>query len=205
MARVDLIVRTAAAAVFLAALAGPATPLAAAGSAVETAPSGGSRQRAAELDVLFAALKNAPNEAAARAIEDTIWRRWMQAPDQRIEALLQDAMARRGVYDFAGARTLLDEAVAGAPNYAEVYNQRGYVLFLQEDFDGALADVDRAIEIEPRHFAAMAGRALILMRQGRHQLAQAQLRRAVEIHPFLKERSLLVGEPGKPPRPGVDL
>ena len=191
-------------AVFLVAagFAGPSPDFA---GAAQAAPPGDSRQNAAGLDRLFAALKTAPNEAAARAIEDTIWRRWMQAPDRHTQGLVREAMARREVYDFAGARALLDEAVAAAPNYAEVYNQRGFVLFLQDDFDAALQDVDRAIELEPRHFAAMAGRALILMRQGRHRLAQAQLRRAVAIHPFLKERSLIVGEPEKPPRPGVDL
>ena len=53
----------------------------------------------------------------------------------------------------------------------------------------------------------MAGRALILMRQGRVELAQKQLRAAVAVDPFLKERSMLVPEPGEAPaqRPGVDL
>lgn len=204
MARTDFITRIVAAGLCLA-VAGLATPSAAEGPPAERAPSGGAGQSAAELDGLFAALKAAPSEAAARAIEDRIWRRWMEAPDRRTEELVQEAMARRGVYDFAGARTLLDEAVARAPDYPEAYNQRGFVRFLQDDYDAALEDVDRAIAIEPRHFAAMAGRALILMRQGRHQLAQAQLRQAIEIHPFLKERSLLVGGPDEPPRPGIDL
>ncbi|WP_370194784.1 tetratricopeptide repeat protein, partial [Aurantimonas coralicida] len=100
-----------------------------------------------------------------------------------------------------------DAAVAAAPDYAEAFNQRGFVRFLQEDFDGALADVDRAITLEPKHFAAMSGRAIILMRQGRFRLAQAQLREAVAIHPFLKERAMIVPEaPDTPADPGgIDL
>lgn len=156
-------------------------------------------------DRLFEALKAAPDEATARAIEDRIWRIWMQAPDERTGELVREAMARREVYDLAGAKSLLDEAAARAPDYAEIYNQRGFVRFLQDDFDGALEDVDRAIELEPRHFAAMAGRALILMRQGRHLLAHKQLREAVAIDPFLKERGLIAGEPEPPVKPGVDL
>lgn len=156
-------------------------------------------------DRLFEALKAAPDERAARVIEDRIWRFWMQAPDARTGELVREAMARREVYDLAGAKSLLDEAAARAPDYAEIYNQRGFVRFLQDDFDGALEDVDRAIELEPRHFAAMAGRALILMRQGRHALAQKQLREAVAIDPFLKERGLIAGEPEPPASPGVDL
>ena len=168
---------------------------------------GQSEADAQGFDDLYSALKQAKDEATARQIENRIWQRWMRAPDSRTGDLVREAMDRRGVYDFAGAKTLLDEAVARSPDYAEAYNQRGFVLFLQDDYDGALADVDRAIEREPRHFAAMAGRAMILMRQGRHQLAQTQLREAVAIHPFLKERGLIVGEPAKPLQtlPGVDL
>lgn len=157
---------------------------------------------------LFAALKNAATEAEGRAAEAAIWRHWMQAaPDAATRRLVEEAMDRRGSYDFAGARALLDAAVAAAPDYAEAFNQRGFVRFLQEDFDGALADVDRAIALEPKHFAAMSGRAIILMRQGRFRLAQAQLREAVAIHPFLKERAMIVPEaPDTPAAPGgIDL
>jgi len=157
---------------------------------------------------LFAALKNAATEAEGRAAETAIWRHWMEAaPDAATRRLVEEAMDRRGSYDFAGARALLDTAVAAAPDYAEAFNQRGFVRFLQEDFDGALADVDRAIALEPRHFAAMSGRAIILMRQGRFRLAQTQLREAVAIHPFLKERAMIVPEaPDTPAAPGgIDL
>ncbi|MBP0616607.1 tetratricopeptide repeat protein [Jiella mangrovi] len=174
-------------------------------SASERAVEGKGARQDDELATLFQALRAARDEASARRIEDRIWRRWMQAPDARTAELVREAMARREVYDFAGARSLLDEAVARSPNYAEVYNQRGFILFLQDDLDGALGDVDRAIALEPRHFAAMAGRALILMRQGRHRLAQKQLREAVTIDPYLKERNLLVGGEPEPGSPGIEL
>ncbi|MEF2551172.1 hypothetical protein VQ042_07310 [Aurantimonas sp. A2-1-M11] len=157
---------------------------------------------------LFAALKHAATEAEARAVESAIWRHWIgAAPDLATRQLVERAMERRGSYDLAGARSLLDEAIIAASGYAEAWNQRGFVRFLQDDFDGALGDVDQAIALEPRHFAAMSGRALILMRQGRFGLAQTQLRAAVAIHPFLKERALIAPAPADDPAPtgGVDL
>lgn len=156
---------------------------------------------------LFAALKNAATEAEGRAAESAIWHHWMDAaPDLATRQLLERAMERRESYDFAGARSLLDEAIAASPGYAEAWNQRGFVRFLQDDFDGALGDVDQAIALEPRHFAAMSGRAIILMRQGRFGLAQSQLRAAVAIHPFLKERAMIVPvAPADPTPAGVDL
>jgi tetratricopeptide (TPR) repeat protein len=156
---------------------------------------------------LFAALKNAADEAEGRAAESAIWHHWVAAaPDLATRQLLERAMERRESYDFAGARSLLDQAIAASPGYAEAWNQRGFVRFLQEDLDGALADVDQAIALEPKHFAAMSGRAIILMRQGRFGLAQSQLRAAVAIHPFLKERSMIApAAPAEPAPAGIDL
>ncbi|HEX2018313.1 MAG TPA: tetratricopeptide repeat protein [Aurantimonas sp.] len=156
---------------------------------------------------LFAALKNAADEAEGRAAESAIWHHWMAAaPDLATRQLLERAMERRQSYDFAGAHSLLDQAIAAAPDYAEAWNQRGFVRFLQDDLDGALADVDQAIALEPKHFAAMSGRAIILMRQGRFGLAQSQLRAAVAIHPFLKERGMIAPvAPAVPAPAGIDL
>ncbi|WP_082837170.1 tetratricopeptide repeat protein [Labrenzia sp. OB1] len=147
----------------------------------------------AEQDALFLALKNAPNEAVARKIEDDIWYSWLNAaPTPEIRARIDKAMERRGVYDFQGARDLLDEVVAQAPDYSEGWNQRAFILFLQGDYEASLEDIERALKLEPRHFGALSGKAMIFMTLGRVKLGQDALRKAVEIHPFLKERNMLL-------------
>jgi len=154
-----------------------------------------------EIDTLFQELKEAGSEFEARQTENLIWQHWFAAaPDEETASLVDRAMERRRSYDFAGAKELLDKAVARAPDYSEVWNQRAFVLFLQGKLDRSLEDIDRALELEPRHFGALAGKARILMRQGRVQLGQKALRQAVEIYPFLRERSLLLPEPK-----GIDL
>lgn len=145
---------------------------------------------------LFETLKNARSEQAGRAAEEAIWLFWMHnAPDAETEALVSRAMERREAYDFEAARLILDEVVAGAPDYAEGWNQRAFIHFLQEKLDKALEDLDRALELEPKHFGALAGKARILMQQGRFELGQKVLREAVEIHPWLKERGMLIPVP----------
>lgn len=153
---------------------------------------------------LFESLKNARTEAEGRAIENAIWEMWMaQAPNEDIARSVKDAMDARESYDYDRALALLDAAIAAAPDYAEVWNQRAFIRFLKEDFDGALTDIEKTLMLEPRHFAALSGRALVLMRQGRMELAQQALREAVAIHPWLKERSMIVPEPGEvAPAPG---
>ncbi|QDY99996.1 tetratricopeptide repeat protein [Nitratireductor mangrovi] len=148
---------------------------------------------------LFAELESAPTEQQGRAVEDAIWRLWMaEAPTAAIRRDVAEAMSARDGYDFARARDILDEVVRAAPGYAEGWNQRAFIHFLQGNLDESLQDIDHALELEPKHFAALAGKAIILMQQGRPRLAQEALRRAVGIHPWLKERSMLLPEPPGP-------
>jgi len=155
---------------------------------------------ASDRDALFDALKNAPSEIDAEKIEDAIWLSWLaEAPTADIRRKVDTAMQRRDAYDFAGAKTLLDEVVEEAPDYAEGWNQRAFILFLQGNYEASLEDIERTLALEPRHFGALSGRALIFMTLGRVALGQEALREALEIHPFLKERNMLIE-----PR-GVDL
>lgn len=149
-------------------------------------------------DALFDALKSAKTEAEARLVEDQIWWFWLgEAPDTETRHLVDEAMRKRDSYDFEGARLLLNDAVKRAPDYAEVWNQRAFILFLQDKLDEALEDADRALELEPRHFGALSGKAHILMRQGRIELGQQALRQAIEIYPFIKERHMLIEPKGE--------
>ncbi len=153
-----------------------------------------------ERDALFEALKNAPSELEAEKIENEIWKSWLEAaPTPEIQAKLEEGMHRRNVYDFQGAKDLLDEVIAEAPDYPEGWNQRAFVLFLQGNYEDSLEDIERALELEPRHFGALSGKAMIFMTLGRVKLSQKALREAVRIHPYLKERNMLI-QPG-----GVDL
>ncbi len=152
---------------------------------------------AEEGERLFRYLAEARDEAEARAMEDEIWRHWMQAPDTAAADLMAKAMERRGNYDYAGAVAILDELIALAPEWAEAWNQRATIRFLQGDLTGSLADIEETLQREPRHFGAMAGMALILTQQGRVPQAQTILRDAVKIDPFLRERTMIVTIPGE--------
>lgn len=179
------------------------TNLAAADSAPERRGLGRSgveataKKAASERDALYEALKNAPSEREAELIEDRIWHSWLDAaPTPEIRTKIDAGMRRRDVYDFAGAKALFDEVVEAAPDYAEGWNQRAFIHFLQGNYEESLRDIDRALELEPRHFAALSGRALCQMTLGRVQLGQEALRQAIAIHPFLKERDMLIEPPG---------
>jgi Tfp pilus assembly protein PilF len=95
-------------------------------------------------------------------------------------ALSVEAMNAR---DLATARRHLDVLIAIEPNYAEGWNKRATVFFMEGDFAASLADIRRTLEIEPRHFGALSGLGMILERMDQKAGALKAFRDALAIHP----------------------
>tara|TARA_R110002033_G_scaffold64188_5_gene115192 strand:- start:255 stop:833 length:579 start_codon:yes stop_codon:yes gene_type:complete len=157
-----------------------------------------------ELATLFEQARAAPTEMAARAATDGLWKVYLRAPDAEAQAVLDRGMARRDSYDYLGAKTDFDRLIAYCPDYAEGWNQRAFVYYLQGDFVRALADLDEALARTPDHVPAQSGRALTLMQLGQREEARAQLLEALANNPWLSERALIA--PGAPlgPQPPAD-
>ncbi len=144
----------------------------------------------ADLDKLIEQANAAENETSGREISGKMWELWLKAPDAAAQEVLDKGMRARASYDFLSAIDAYDTLVDYCPNYAEGYNQRAFVYFLQGSFDKALIDLDSALELSPRHVGAQSGRALTLMNLGRMSEARIQLQAALKNNPWLSERFL---------------
>lgn len=170
----------------LLALWGPALAFAAA-----TPPAFAQTEReAAALDALFAQLKAAPDEMAARAITDQIWLYWTTPADPALAARMREVLRLRQRADFPAVIAALDDIIAEYPTYAEAWNQRATIYYLLSNYDRSLADIEKVLEFEPRHFGALVGRAVIYKTQGKQALAVKDMAAALAIHPFLTERAM---------------
>lgn len=162
-----------------------------------------------ELAALFDAARAAPSEAAARGAAEGLWKVYLRAPDAKAQAVLDRGMARRDSYDFLGAKADFDRLIAYCPAYAEGWNQRAFVYYLQGDYARALVDLDAALARSPDHVAAQSGRALTLMQLGQRAEARAQMLAALANNPWLSERSLIAPGaplgPQPPAAPGKDI
>lgn len=147
--------------------------------------------RGALREELFQALKHAPNEQEAQLAAGRIWVFWMQGPDEEASRQISEIFAARGANDVDKALRIADALVARLPGYAEGWNQKATLLFMQGKYDASLEAIKRVLALEPKHFGALSGKAMILLRQGRMGLAQLTLLKALDIHPFLAERYLL--------------
>mgnify|MGYP000580601781 CR=1 FL=1 len=147
---------------------------------------------------LLSRLLDVRSELAARAVNNDLWRLWVQAPDDQSQALLDKGMAQREAFDLLGAAVTLDRLIDYCPEYSEGLNQRAFVAFLQNDMATSLDLLDRTLDIRPVHLGALTGKALTLMQLGREEEAQVVLRQALRLNPFLAERRFLTEPPGEP-------
>lgn len=151
---------------------------------------------------LFAKLQSVGSDAAAQGVSNQLWELWTDAPNEQAQALLDQGMSRRAVFDFLGALQALDRLVAYCPDYAEGYNQRAFVQYLRRDFSAALSDLDRALALTPTHLGALSGKALSLYGLGRLEEAGQVLDEALALNPWLPERHLRA--PGGPLAPRTE-
>ena len=146
---------------------------------------------AKERAALFAELATAKNDAEAREIEEWLWTFWRGLADDESRQLLEQSRAAQLRFDYAEALIYNKAVVKHAPQFAEGWNQLGYVYFLAGQYDASLDAIEHVLELEPMHYAALAGKGIILYYAGKVEEAQAPLRRALAIDPWLKERNLI--------------
>jgi tetratricopeptide (TPR) repeat protein len=144
---------------------------------------------------LFAELRAAKNEADAREIEDKIWKFWRSFADLESKRLLEVSREAQLRFDIGNALLAMEALIKHQPQFAEGWNQYGYMLFLAGSYDAALEAIEKTVELEPMHYAAFAGKGIILIQQGKEAQAQAPLKRALTINPWLKERNLISKNP----------
>ena len=138
------------------------------------------------LDTLFEALKVAPDDESAKAIEDRIWSVWMVSGSDTCNLLMARVKAATDDKDYDLAIKLLDAIIALKPDYVEAYNRQATIYYLKKDYGHSLADIGEVLAREPRHFGALAGLGLILQEIGDDKHALEAYRRALAIDPHLE-------------------
>jgi tetratricopeptide (TPR) repeat protein len=155
----------------------------------------GDRNR--NIEFLFGALKAAPDDASAKAVEDRIWAVWTAAGNETTNLLM--SRAKRAI-DDAGkegndtekdkeydlALRLLGSIIEIKPDFTEAWNRRATVYFMKKDYANSLADLSKVLAREPRHFGALSGLGLIMQDIGDEKRALDAYRKALDVYPRLK-------------------
>ncbi|HLN37442.1 MAG TPA: hypothetical protein VK337_06635, partial [Xanthobacteraceae bacterium] len=102
-----------------------------------------SESAAKERAALFAALAAAKSDAEAREIEERLWTFWRSLADDESRQLLEQSREAQLRFDYAEALIYNKEVVKHAPQFAEGWNQLGYIYFLAGQYDDSLAAIER--------------------------------------------------------------
>ena len=138
------------------------------------------------LDFLFGALKVAPDDVTAKAIEERIWALWAVTRSDTTTLLMARAQTAMEQHDFDLAIKLLDAVIKIKPKYVEAWNRRATIYYMKKDYGHALADIREVLRREPRHFGALSGLGLIMQDIGDDKQALEVYRRALSIYPRLQ-------------------
>jgi tetratricopeptide (TPR) repeat protein len=138
------------------------------------------------LDFLFGALKAAPDDETARAVEQRIWALWVHSRSDTATLLMTRVQKAIEQKDLDLAVKLLDAIVKVKPDYIEAWNRRATIYYMKKDYGRSIADIREVLKREPRHFGALTGLGLILQDIGDDKQALEVYRRALAVYPRIE-------------------
>jgi Tfp pilus assembly protein PilF len=141
----------------------------------------------ARLADLFRELAAGEEACSAEDIEDQIWALWASHEDRAAEETMAEAIDAMSSGKLQRAKPLLDRLVVAHPDWAEAWNKRATLAYIEKRDADSLRDIERALSLEPRHFGAISGFGNICLRQGYLNEARAAFQIALSINPHLEE------------------
>lgn len=191
MPNLKLLAILSAAAVALAFLGPPVTPVVAQdapkntkrGPATPSLPKTAA-ERDKALGDLYALLATAEDENSAKAISEGIERIWVHSGSATVDLLLGRAMKAIAEKKTDQALKLLDNVVEQAPDFTEGWSRRAYVHFQRNQVGQALGDLRRALALDSNHFKSLDGLAQVLREIGQKKAALQVFRHLHEVHPY---------------------
>jgi tetratricopeptide (TPR) repeat protein len=130
------------------------------------------------------ALKGDAPELAATA-EAILWRIWCRAGDAETDRIFRAGVEAMQQQKLAEAEALFSRVVELSLDFAEGWNKRATVRFMQRNFTASVADCQQTLARNPNHFGAAAGQGLCHIWLNEFREAAVCFRRALEIHPHL--------------------
>jgi tetratricopeptide (TPR) repeat protein len=116
----------------------------------------------------------------------TIWQVWSRTGDKMIDAQFQEGVKLMQAAKLDAAVSVFSTLIKKRPDFAEAWNKRATILFMQGQLEQSLQDCDEVMKRNPNHFGALSGKGQILIRQGKFKQAIEQLERAQKINPSLE-------------------
>jgi tetratricopeptide (TPR) repeat protein len=112
------------------------------------------QDKRAALDKMLDALRTAPTEPVASALEDKIRQSWVEASTPAVTLLMSRGLRESNAGTPDEAVSVFSDAIVLDPTLAEAWHQRAIARFKTGDTVGAVRDIQETLRLEPRHFGA---------------------------------------------------
>lgn len=145
------------------------------------------------LEVLLQSLKQA-DEYQRELATAALWQRWFYQKGTMGNQRLQDAQTLIDQDQIDAAEALLSALVAELPDFAEAWNRRAVLYFIQHRYLEAKADCQQVIELVPYHFGALHGLGLCHAALEEYEEAIQAFRRALVVQPYALVNQRLILE-----------
>ena len=100
------------------------------------------------------ALKTAPDERAATALEARLEQAWLRAGSPAVTLLMSQGLRLLNAGQNDSAIESFSDAITLQPELAAAWHQRAVARYRAGDLNGAIHDLQQTLQLEPRDFAA---------------------------------------------------
>lgn len=138
-------------------------------------------------------LKDTDETIRDRATRD-LWRLWFEQKGTVGLEALRRAQLLLELRDFGRAEELLNALISQQPDFAEAWNRRAVLHYVQGRYWDAIADCEEVMRLNPVHFGALHGLGLCYIALGNYSAAIQAFHRALTVQPFSLENQRLVLE-----------
>ncbi|WP_417513593.1 tetratricopeptide repeat protein [Minwuia sp.] len=139
------------------------------------------------LETLFRELSDPSSADLPFEIEDLIWAVWHDHHDREPAELMERVIGHIAARSDDDAEEGLSVLLQRWPDWAEPWNKRATLRFLQGRDAESVADIAETLLREPRHFGALAGFGQICLRNGDDRSAALVFDRALEVNPHMSQ------------------
>lgn len=142
---------------------------------------------------LLEALKASEQEVRERATAK-LWREWFaQKGDLGLE-LLRRSQFFQETGQYKKAEEILTQTIEMMPDFAEAWNRRAVLYYLQEKYEQSKIDCEQVVRLIPYHFGAWHGLGLCQVALENYSQAIAAFRKAQQIQPHALVNQQLILE-----------
>ena len=118
-----------------------------------------------------------------RFAEQGLWLLWTRSGDAEIDRLMANATDEMQAGRYSRAITVLTVITEKKPDFAEAWNRRATVYYLDGQFEKSIADCHEVLKRNPGHFGALSGMGQIYFQLEDWGKALEWYRRALEVNP----------------------